>query len=117
MTLASLSLTLTFQLRQKSRQRAALDDGTEVGLFLPRGTLLRDGDRLRARDGRLIVVRAAAETVSTARADGARQLTRAAYHLGNRHVPLQIGQARLRYGHDHVLDAMVQGLGLQVIVE
>ncbi len=111
------TLTLPFDSRQKSRLRATLDDGTVVGLFMPRGTVLRHGDCLRAVDGRVISVQAAAETVSTVSAAEPLQLTRAAYHLGNRHVPLQIGQGWLRYRHDHVLDEMVVQLGLQVTVE
>ena len=114
---ADASLTLAFELRQKSRQRARLDDGTEIGLRLPRGSVLRHGDRLRAGDGRLIEVRAALEPVSAARADDPLLLTRAAYHLGNRHVPLQIDPPTLRYLHDHVLDAMLRGLGLSVTRE
>ena len=111
------TLTLPFDLRQKSRLRTRLDSGEEVGLFLPRGTVLRHGDRLRATDGRVVEVRAAPETVSTARADDPLLLARAAYHLGNRHVALQLGSGWLRYPHDHVLDGMVRELGLDVICE
>jgi len=114
---AQAALTLPFETRQKSRFRAVLDDGTEVGVFLPRGTLLRGGDRLRAADGRVIEVRAAPETVSTVATDDPWLLARACYHLGNRHVPLQIGEGWARYLHDHVLDDMVRGLGLEVRVE
>jgi urease accessory protein len=110
-------LTLPFELRQKSRLRASLDNGTEIGLFLPRGTVLRHGDYLRASTGELIEVRAAAESVSTATGDDALLLLRAAYHLGNRHVPLQIDTHQLRYRHDHVLDAMLRQLGLLVSSE
>lgn len=114
---ARATLTLPFDLRQKSRLRTRLDSGEEVGLFLPRGTVLRHGDRLRAADGRVIEVRAAPETVSTARTDEPLLLARAAYHLGNRHVALQLGPGWLRYLHDHVLDGMVRELGLDVIGE
>lgn len=111
------SLTLPFELRQRSRLRARLDDGEEVGLFLPRGRVLRHGDCLRTDDGRVIEVRASPEMVSTVHASDALDLLRAAYHLGNRHVPLQIATDWLRYAHDHVLDDMVRGLGLAVNVE
>lgn len=113
------TLTLGFEQRQKSRLRARLDDATEIGLLLPRGTMLRDGDRLRASDGRVILVKASREKVSTvsaakSQASPALLLARAAYHLGNRHVPLQLGPGWLRYRPDHVLDAMCRQLGLQV---
>jgi len=114
---ATARLTLPFDHRQRSRLRGILDDGREVGLFLARGTVLRGGDRLRAEDGTVVEVRAADELVSTVHADGLQPLVHAAYHLGNRHVPLQIGPRWLRYGHDHVLDAMVRGLGLDVTTE
>jgi urease accessory protein len=107
-------LTLPFELRQKSRLKAQLDDGTEVGLILSRGDLLRGGDYLRAENNLLIRIAAAAESVSTVRHADPLMLARASYHLGNRHVPLQISQDWLRYTHDHVLDDMVRGLGLQV---
>ena len=114
---AQATLTLPFEQRQKSRLRTRLDNGEEVGLFLPRGTVLRHGDRLRAANGRVVEVRAAPETVSTARTDDPLRLARAAYHLGNRHVALQLGPGWLRYLHDHVLDGMVRELGLEVIYE
>lgn len=110
-------LTLPFELRAKSRLRARLDGGREVALLLPRGRVLRGGERLRAEDGSIILVRAAVERVSTAIAGDATTLTRGAYHLGNRHVPVQVGDGWLRYAHDHVLDDMVRGQGLEVRVE
>lgn len=114
---ADAVLTLPFGDRQRSRLRTRLDSGEEVGLLLPRGRVLRGGDCLRASDGRVIEIRAAAETVSTAYSDDAQLLVRAAYHLGNRHMPLQVGEGWLRYRHDHVLDDMVKGLGLSVQTE
>ncbi|MEJ1965887.1 MAG: urease accessory protein UreE [Gammaproteobacteria bacterium] len=115
--LAAEQLVLPFELRQKSRLRARLASGSEVGLFLERGIVLRGGDLLLAEDGTVIEVVAALETVSTVRDPSATRLARAGYHLGNRHVPVEIGDGWLRYGHDHVLDDMVQGLGLTVVVE
>lgn len=111
------TLTLPFDARQRSRQRVRLDNGGERALLLPRGTVLRDGDRLRDEEGQVIRVRAADETVSTARSPDPRLLARICYHLGNRHVPLQIGADWLRYRHDHVLDGMVAALGLSVACE
>ncbi len=107
-------MTLPFDLRKKSRLRTQLDSGEEVALMLERGTMLRGGDLLEAQDGRIVAVIAADETVSTVTSDNPWQLSRAAYHLGNRHVSLQVGQGWLRYQHDHVLDEMVRGLGLKV---
>jgi urease accessory protein len=110
--------SLRLDQRQRSRQRIRLDDGREAGIRLPRGETLKDGDLLGSEDGLVVRIRAAAEQVSTARADDdPLLLARACYHLGNRHVALEIRPGRLRWLHDHVLDAMVRGLGLEVLVE
>jgi urease accessory protein len=108
-------LTMRFEDRRKSRLRAVLDDGREAALLLPRGTILRDGDHLRdAAAGTVVAVRAAAQTLSYVEVADPFLLTRAAYHLGNRHIPVQIGRGWLAYEHDHVLDDMVRDLGLSV---
>jgi urease accessory protein len=114
---AERQLVLPFGERAKSRLRARLDNGEEAGLILERGSVLRHGDLLLADDGRVIEVRAAPETVSTVHTEDGLVLARASYHLGNRHVPLQIGAGWLRYSHDHVLDDMLRGFGLAVRVE
>jgi len=106
-------LTLPFELRQKSRLVAKLDSGQQIALSLPRGHILRDGALLQTEDGAVIQVRAAAEELSVVASTDATELARAAYHLGNRHVPLQIQPGSLSYQHDHVLDGMLRGLGLQ----
>jgi len=111
---ATLAVTLTFDQRRKSRQRLQLEDGSEAALVLPRGTVLAEGDRLLADDGVVIAVHAAAESLSVARTVDPLLLLRAAYHLGNRHVPLQVAVEELRYQHDHVLDNLAQALGLTV---
>jgi urease accessory protein len=108
------TLTLPFDGRQKSRFRARLDDGREAAVMLPRGTVLRHGDVLVAEDGTRVSVHAEPERVSVATAADALSALRAAYHLGNRHVPLQIAEEQLIYRHDHVLDAMLEQLGVQV---
>jgi urease accessory protein len=108
------SLTMPFECRQKSRLRVTLDNGEEAGLFLPRGTLLRGGDCLLAEDGRIILVKAAEESTSTAYSSDPLLLMKACYHLGNRHIPVQIGENFVRYQHDHVLDDMVSAFGLKV---
>lgn len=114
---AQANLILPFESRQKSRLRTTLDTGEEAGLMLERGTLLRGGDCLLASDGRVIEVIAAPEDVSVVTAADPWQLARAAYHLGNRHISVQVGSGWLRYLHDHVLDDMVRGLGFIVTKE
>jgi urease accessory protein UreE len=85
------SVTLTVDSRIKSRLRVSLDDGRDAGLMLERGHLLRGGELLAdAEGGQVIRVLAAPEAVSTVRCSDPHLLARAAYHLGNRHVPLQI---------------------------
>lgn len=101
------TLSLPIDQRIKSRQKVTLDDGREAGLFLPRGKVLRGGDLLQSTDGLVVQVCAAAETVSTIYCDDTLAMARACYHLGNRHVPLQITVGWVRYQHDHVLDEMV----------
>ena len=114
----ALGLTLAYEDRRRSRLRTRLDDGTEVALLVPRGTVLRDGDCLAGDDDPTLVrVRAAAETLSVARTSDAHLLSRAAYHLGNRHVPLQLTPGQLSYQHDHVLDGLVRDLGLDVDIQ
>lgn len=112
-----LSLTLPHERRIISRQLVTLDDGSDAGLFLPRGSNLQHGDVLQGTSGELIRVQAAPETVSTLYCEDRLLFARACYHLGNRHVPLEIGDGRLRYLHDHVLDDMLRGMGLHVVVE
>lgn len=108
------SITLSFEYRRRARLRARLDSGVEVGLVLERGLSLKHGDRLATRDGALVVeVRARPEQLSVVESDDRHLLTRVAYHLGNRHVPLQIEPGRLSYQHDHVLDGLVHELGLE----
>lgn len=113
----STTLSLPIDQRIRSRLKVMLDDGREAGLFLPRGEILRGGDLLQSTEGIVIQVLAAAESVSTVHSEDALALARACYHLGNRHVPLQITATWVRYQHDHVLDDMVRGLGLTVLME
>lgn len=110
-------LTLSIEQRVRSRQRVTLDDGRDAGLFLPRGILLRGGDRLGSEDGMVVEVIAAEERVSTVHCEDLAGLARAAYHLGNRHVPLQVEAGWLRYLHDPVLDDMLRQMGLAPVVE
>jgi urease accessory protein len=111
------TLTLPFQLRQKSRLVATLESGRDILLQLPRGGILRDGALLGTSDGSVVQIRSAPETLSVVTSGDPLALARAAYHLGNRHVPLQLDHGGLRYQHDHVLDDMLCGLGLSPRVE
>jgi len=115
--MANTTLTLDLASRVKSRLRATLDDGQEVGLYLERGQVLQNGDLLTNANGFVVRVVAANEVVSTVRCTDPLLLARASYHLGNRHVAVQINSGKLRYLHDHVLDDMLIGLGLDVTVE
>lgn len=110
-----LTLTLPYEQRQKSRLRVTLDNGEEAALQLTRGSVLHNGQLLRAANGALVRICAAPESVSTAYANNPVLLIKAAYHLGNRHVAVQIGKNWLRYLSDHVLDEMVHQLGLRVV--
>lgn len=103
-------LSLPIDSRIKSRLKVELDDGREAGLFLPRGHILRGGEQLKSQCGMVVEVKAAPEKVSTVYCSDLHLLTRVAYHLGNRHVPLQVEFGWVRYQHDHVLDEMVEGL-------
>jgi urease accessory protein len=93
------------------RQRSI---GEEVALVLPRGTVLRDGDVLVAQDGGLVRVVAAAETVLMVTARDRLTLTRAAYHLGNRHTPVEVGADYLKLEYDPVLADMLKRIGALV---
>ena len=104
-------LKLPFDARQKSRLRTQLASGEEVGLMLPRGEILRGGDLVTASDGRVIEIVAEPEKVLHIET---KDLAKVAYHLGNRHVPVQVGEGFLRIMEDHVLEEMVQKLGAKV---
>ncbi len=110
------TLTLPLERRVRSRQRVVLDNGREAGLYLERGQVLRHGDLLGSADGVVVAIVAADEQVSEVICDDPLLLARACYHLGNRHVAVQIEAGRLRYVHDHVLDGMLRGLGLETVV-
>ncbi len=110
----TMAIELGFDDRQKSRHKGVTQCGRDIGWFIERGRVLKEGDFLKCTSGELIRIVSAQESVSTVYAKSPLDLTRAAYHLGNRHVPLQITDTFLRYQHDHVLDEMVKGLGLGV---
>lgn len=109
------TLVLDYDQRQKCRMRVTTECGLEIGVFLPRGESLLDQDVLKTTDGKLIRVQAALEALSEVLCEDTWMLARAAYHLGNRHVPLQVLPGVLRYQTDYVLDDMVKQLGLNVM--
>lgn len=120
-------LTLPYELRMRGRLRATTDTGYEVGLFLDRGPVLRDGACLQAESGEIIRIRAADEPVVTAYVEPGLPMARLCYHLGNRHVALQIGAIGsedtatdgpvdgqtgwVRFSPDHVLEELAERLG------
>jgi urease accessory protein len=114
----ALILSLTAEERTRSRYHFITDDNTAVFLQLPRGTTLQDGDLLTAATGEMLVrVVAKPELVLTIASDDPLNLLRAAYHLGNRHVSLEIAPTYLRLSPDPVLEGMLVHLGLQLITE
>ncbi len=108
------TLALPFDTRQKSRFRATLASGIDIGVDLPRTGVLRSGAYIATEAGDVLQIVAAPETVMQAVAPDAFTLLKAAYHLGNRHVPLMLTPDALYFEPDHVLAEMVEGLGLIV---
>ena len=105
---------LTFEARSKSRLLLTLDSGERAALVVERGRVLHGGERVRTEDGREIEIIAAQEALLEASSSDAVLIARAAYHLGNRHIAVQVMPGRLRFLNDHVLGEMVRKLGLQV---
>lgn len=113
----SQTLSLTAEERTRSNYRFETEEGEVLLLRLPRGTMLRDRDLLQSENGILVRVIAKPEPVLTVTAKNPLELLRAAYHLGNRHVALEITPTYLRLSADSVLQAMLEHLGLEVIAE
>lgn len=112
---AQFTLSLTAEERTRSRHYFETDEGQGVYLRLPRGTVLQHGDVLRSEDGHTLVrVIAKPEPVMTVTAQTPLDLLRSAYHLGNRHVPLELTETYLRLSPDPVLKAMLEQMGTQV---
>ena len=107
-------LLLPFDLRMRSRLRTRLVSGEEAVLKTERGAILRGGTFLKSEDGRIVQVSAAPEKLMHVTCTGQFELTRAAYHLGNRHVSVEIGDGFLRIAADHVLGDMLLGLGAKI---
>lgn len=112
------TVELDWDVRQKSRFAATDSAGRELGIFLPRGTLVRGGDVLVAEDGSMVRVIAALQPVlviTHCKIHGTPfDLTRAAYHLGNRHVPIELQPDHLKIEPDHVLADMLRAMHLIV---
>jgi urease accessory protein len=108
------NLTLPYDLRRKTRQLVRLDDGEEIGLLLAPGTVLKDGDILESTEGDRVRVVAAAESILFVTASDSEKLARAAYHLGNRHIPVEIGTGFLRLEADPVLLEMLKRIDVRV---
>lgn len=112
------TVELDWDVRQKSRFDATDSQGRQIGVFLPRGTLVRGGDVLVAEDGSLIKVVAAPQPVLVithcSEHGSPFDLTRAAYHLGNRHVPIELRPDHLKIEPDHVLADMLRSMHLIV---
>ncbi|RQO37498.1 urease accessory protein UreE [Variovorax sp. KBW07] len=113
------TIELDWDVRQKSRFDATDSQGRQIGVFLPRGTAVRGGDVLVAEDGSLVRVIAAPQPVlriTHCSAHGTPfDLTRAAYHLGNRHVPIELKPDHLKIEPDHVLADMLRSMHLIVV--
>jgi urease accessory protein len=113
------TVELDWDVRQKSRFDATDSTGRAIGVFLPRGTLVRGGDVLVLEDGSLVRVQAAAQEVlritACAQHGTPFDLTRAAYHLGNRHVPIELQPDHLKIEPDHVLAYMLRAMHMTVL--
>jgi urease accessory protein len=105
---------LTFDARCKSRLLLTLDNGDQAALIVERGRVLRGGERVAIADGREVEIVSAEESLLEAISSDPLLIAKAAYHLGNRHVAVQLMPDRLRFLTDHVLADMVAGLGLKV---
>ena len=111
----SATIELPFELRQRSRFGATLASGEAVVVRLPRGEVLRGGDLLRAADGRVIEVKALPEQLIHCQCAHPTELARLAYHLGNRHLPVQLGDSYFRIAKESVIEAMLRGLGAKLV--
>ncbi|WP_027180008.1 urease accessory protein UreE [Maridesulfovibrio bastinii] len=107
-------LTLPYAYRNRSRQKVRFDSGEEAGLFLPRGTVLKDNDFLGCEEGLTVRIIAKKEQLSQVKFSDHLQMAKICFHLGNRHVPLQIDNNRVCYKFDPVVDEMLRGMGYTI---
>lgn len=111
---ARTTVTLAYDDRHRRRVRLVADDGAEFLLDLPEALVLRDGDGMRLDDGTWLAVRAADEEVCDIACPTPGALARIAWHLGNRHLPVQVMGGGLRIRDDHVIVGMLEGMGAAV---
>jgi urease accessory protein len=105
------AVTLDFEARHRRRVRLTLDDGEMILLNLPNTVAMSDGDGLQLEDGRWVRVQASKECLVEIRHPDPAQLVRLAWHLGNRHLPTDIGNQLLRIRPDHVIEGMLRDMG------
>lgn len=114
----NFTLSLTAEERIRTRHRYQMPDGTDVYLRLPRGMILQDGDLLQSEDSNVVVrIAAKPESVLTVTAQEPVDLLRASYHLGNRHVLLEVASDYLRLSPDPVLQTMLEQIGVKIKAE
>ena len=106
-----LELVLDHEQRRRMRSRVTASDGTTVGLALPHGTVLQDGNQLATEQGHRAIIRAASEHVCAVVAEGHFKLAKIAYHLGNRHTSVQFDSGCLYFLHNSVLARLCETLG------
>ena len=102
---------IDFDRRHRRRILLTTEGGNEILLDLPQAARLRDGDGLQLEDGRIVRVEARPEPLAEIHAHDDGELVRIAWHLGNRHLPVQLIGDRIRIRRDHVIEDMVEGLG------
>ncbi len=111
---AADGLTLDFDMRHRRRLTLTTARGELILLDLPKAVAMADGDGLRLDDGRWLRVTAAQEPLAEVRCGSPQDLARIAWHLGNRHLPAEIGNGVVRIRPDHVIEAMLERLGAAV---
>ncbi len=106
------TIVLDYDQRTKGRLKATAVCGESLGLFLERGKVLRDGDVLECASGELVLVKSADETLVEATCEDWLTFSKCCYHLGNRHVPIQVGALQLKMRPDYILEDMLVQLGM-----
>ncbi|MEI6459408.1 MAG: urease accessory protein UreE [Pseudomonadota bacterium] len=109
----SAVVVLSFEQRVRTRYVTALEDGRPLVVAVPRGSVMRGAEHWVTASGLVVAVLAARESLLEVTSDDPLLLARAAYHLGNRHVAVEIAAGRIRIAHDPVLGRLLEGLGLQ----